>query len=207
MTTPPSTPVSSLKSLTRSIETDYYVYRWFTFLIHHPPIRQNLIKSSKFETLYRRFQKNSFLLNVSLLMIFSGIIFIIGNGQWHSPWIIFILSAAAYKLHNTQRTTVSLIGNYFVSQEYNQHNFATKSLYEISEIYAQRYNIPSLISTMCQSDRLCRKVLLVILFFDLIIYIFFIRFSLVNNLLFMAGLYNAILILINTRSSYALIRP
>lgn len=152
-------PITSLRSLKRTIERDPDTLRWFTYLLTRPQVKNTLLSLGAPAGHYR--QLNALIIGQLAL----NAVFVTLYGIFlYSKQPIYLISAAALILltlilkHIAKQTVLS-VSEILITRDFTQENFAYKTLYQIGEFYARRYRVRSLLNTLTSADTLMRRVL------------------------------------------------
>lgn len=206
MAIPKNVPVSSIKALTRSIQSDYQVYRWFRFLITQQPVKQDLIKIKNAKQLYYALRTKSLLLNVALIILFGLFSLVLLKQQYPLIWLIALLVYISCWIYKTKKIIVSQISAILLLHDFEASKLSLKTLYQIGEVYGRQYNMPSLVSTIYNLDNIRRKAVIIIMLSGIIIHIFVHQFNYAHNIFFLVGLYYLLHAFINLPVIYRLLK-
>jgi len=195
-------PVSSIQAITSSIQCDFQVYRWFDSLVTLPAVKNLLISKSAAKQPYIDLKKTTFFQNfLTGILLGVFIIFFLT----HNPLILVLTAPVIYycfKIHKRARALVSQISSLLFAQDFEDSKLRQNTLYQLMEFYGNTYRVPSFIDVISRLDDICRKVLLLLLLADFIIYAFIYQFPLWINVLFIMALYYSIYALLNSTFFY-----
>lgn len=164
--------VSSMNSILASIENDRQVYRWFLMLVCLPEARnmlcvQHIIKE-KYQTL-KKVQIGEIITYLVMASILSVSCFL------KQPWDLLAESIplmALGSLYLNNRRCVAAISEQFLLKNLEPDKLNHQTLYQTSEYFSKKYNIPSLVDIITFQDRTARIVLLASILFIPFIYPF-----------------------------------
>ena len=172
MSEPAQKNVTSIDALLSTIRTDTQTYRWFTFAVLHPSIQSQIIKTTNTNKLYAHLKQILIYQRLAYMALtaFCGIAIASKNNLYFGLCLLLIYPLTA--LHNRKKNIIVHISQYLLSQDFDSSTIAQKTLYQISEFYAKRYNIPSLIDIISHYDRIVRNTILLSILIAGIIYPF-----------------------------------
>lgn len=153
----PVEKVSSLEAIINSIHSDTQVLRWFTLLVEQPGIRKKLLKKDNAtQNLFLKLNQSQFVLTVftGLALFWGG--FIVAFSEYRYAVIIPFLIYGIVQSAKKRKTCIAQISQELLKDDFPGDILATKSLYQIAEIYGRAYGIPSLVDTLYGWDRIIR---------------------------------------------------
>jgi len=164
--------VSNIEGLSESITSDYQVGRWFVYLVTRPDVKSDLIKDPNISFLYPKLnaclQKQGFLCLLTLCFL----LFIVVTGQYPLIWLSFVFFLVHWRLNSLKTEIVKQIGIVMLTNDYPEKEICKKTLYQISEHYSRKYNIPSLVDVIFSYDVIARKSVYFLVLFSLFVLVF-----------------------------------
>jgi hypothetical protein len=156
--------VSSLEAITSSIENDGQVYRWFAFLVTQQEVKGKL----KPEGQAKHFYQKLMLVNLAQIFVLILILAILFAAVYFGKYIFLVGALAVLypltKLGQAKRRCVKEITRQLLEKDWEPAELGQKTLYQLSELYRRKYNIPSFIDAIYFADAITRKsVLLAVL--------------------------------------------
>ena len=146
--------VSNMDAVLKSVERDYYVYKWFLFLLNRREIRARLSKEKKAKSCYVRLQLMTALQALVLFYTISSL-FTLTIFLFQSPALwVFVLGAGplVWGLSLLKRKVLVRLVEAFLSGDFAQNPLGHQTLYQLSEDYSRRFAVASLIDTMYASE-------------------------------------------------------
>ncbi len=193
--------VTSLEAILNSIQTDPQVFRWFSFLIVQPKLKSELSQMENVKKMYGEFE-NTMAMQRGLVVILCLMLLCLISLR-HYLFLLPGLSSLFLwvLLQNRQKRKTKEIVRYLLSRDFKESELSQKTLFQICEIYSQKYHIPSLVDTIYSLDTISRLTII-----GALILIRFIFPTLLNlpplnmlqSIIFIAGSYYLILCLLNT---------
>ena len=156
METPQPSKVSSLPTLARTVENDFYCGQWFSYLLSQSPVKAALVPDENMRRQYRalaRIEKQALLLDALLLLCLAGML---------TPYrmaVIVLLAAWFWRssyLTNKKKAIVVELGMRWLSLEFTPEDFERKTLYQLAEIISRKYGVASMVDTVYFNDTVFR---------------------------------------------------
>jgi len=163
--------ITSHEALVSTIKTDYISYGWFAALLQRPALRESLSGGEPAKKLYRD-------LDVSALVqkaLWAVLLFGIALVAWSGPGSVLtnmltVASSALVILHVRKRRTVAQLCDLLFARDFEAQQFESKTLYQISELYAKEQQILSLVDAVAFTDRAVWTAFLLAVFVTYFIY-------------------------------------
>lgn len=177
--------VSTLEALISSIDHDEQVYRWFAFLAGQPNIKAKFGKEGAGKDLYRHLQSTGArrkMLGLTALFFMTGVLYF---EQMPYLWVTVLFLFPFAKLEHDHKKWVKEISTQLLVHDFEPAELRQKTLYQISEIYSRKYNIPSFVDAVYFADAITRKSILL----AVICLPFVIQMSLWQAVFMIAGAY------------------
>ncbi len=187
--------LSSIESLTRSVETDGHVSRWFLFLVLQRAVREELFDDNSLS--YRKLDSVITKQRVSCLVLILLSFAVLFSGNYVYLPVLLIPLGYCLKLQKDKRKRVAAISRDKLLKDFDPSELGEHTLYQISEIYAKRYGITSLVDAITALDDVRRKT---------VIYLFILNFFMLQwqfAVLFAFTAYNLVLTVANSDAVYA----
>ena len=153
----PDKAVSSLYAIISSIESDYQVYRWFSFLVSQRAIQSRLSDSPESQAAYRGLKKAR---RHQAMIYFFGMAVVGFLVLRYGGRFLLVSAAFAYpllRLYGMKKRCVGAIAGALLTKDFGPNELSRKTLYQICESYAQECGIPSLVDALCAVDALSRR--------------------------------------------------
>ena len=152
--------VTTPEALANSIETDQHVLRWFTLLVVQPSLRARFDQDPQTQRLYQILKQ--VVVAQYLLYLFVGGSFFILMYLGHYPylWLGLLLIFPALYLHQRLKYCVRGIGMAIVQRDFDPSLLRQKTLYQISEFYSRKYQIPSIVDNIFAWDNTTRVLVI-----------------------------------------------
>ncbi len=156
--------VSSFNAIINSIKFDAEVCRWFEFLVSQPAVWAQLSSAPQMERAYRDIKEAIFkqrvLLGAAALSVPAAIVLKIF-------WVVLVTPAIMYfwvRLQKLKARAVVAVSETLISRDYSPKEIlANITLYQLSEQYAKKYGIASLVDKIYCFDRVKRYSIFVFL--------------------------------------------
>jgi hypothetical protein len=162
--------VSTMSSVISSIENDRYTYRWFLTLICLPEVQKGLSAQNKAQEDYAALKMIQINKIVLYLLLVGVILFAYLIRQPLVVLIELVPLAALVYLFRKNCGRVAAISRQFLLENISSDELERQTLYQISEYFSKKYNIPSLVDITAGQDSIGRKVILGAIFFLPFIY-------------------------------------
>jgi hypothetical protein len=162
MPPPVNIPVTSPKAIKSTIQTDPQVARWFEFLITRPALKEKLSAAHACCSLYQQLSRIQAGETTMLALLFSLLCLVV----WQPTPLLLLglfLLCPYFWIKTHKATIVAQISLPLIEQDYPPAQLTVTSLYQISESYAHRYQIPSLVDTIFHLDRTARWAIFTVL--------------------------------------------
>jgi len=161
--------VCTVNALTRTIENDRKVSRWFLYLIMQPQVKARGMERENGVRLYKDLKTASV-----FQIIFDGIFLCLIVLICLSMDIYILLAALPvtyfYMISQLRvRKIVAQISMVLVLQDFKNGSLEKNTLYQIGEYYAQKYNINALVEALISVKTILRNT-----FFSAYIFVTFI---------------------------------
>ena len=156
--------VSTLEALTSSIDHDGQVYRWFTFLVSQPEVKSKFTEKENGKGLYQKLdvvRATQIAIGILSLVFLIGVLYL---QKYKYLMLGLVLIYALIKLNLSKRRYVKDISRQLLEQDFEPSGLGQKTLYQISELYSRKYNIPSFVDAVYFADAITRKSMLVTVF-------------------------------------------
>ncbi|MFA5260317.1 MAG: hypothetical protein WC450_03720 [Candidatus Omnitrophota bacterium] len=152
----PQSKVSSFPTLIRTLDNDFYSWRWFSYLLAQPPVKTALILEKDMPRQYRalaRIERQELLLAGILLLSWAGLL-----TPFRIPVAVLLcfgLWVSSY-LTTKKKAIITQISTRWLQKEFLPGDFEQKTLYQISEIISKKYKVTSLVDAVYFSDTVFR---------------------------------------------------
>ncbi|MFC1703544.1 hypothetical protein ACFL1E_01995 [Candidatus Omnitrophota bacterium] len=198
MDVPKQENVSSIESIASSIETDHQVYRWFSFLIAQPGVKQRLEKVKGYIELCCRLSKA-----IRVQRMLCAVLLCVGLFALYTEEYIYfgwvpILMYPCIRLHYLRKKTVVEISTQLITCDYKKQELSQKTLYQLGEIYSRKYDTLSLVDGIQALDNISRITIVA----AFIIACFVFSSSILKVYLFAISAYFIVYIVINMPFMY-----
>lgn len=163
-------PVSTLDALISSISIDRQVYLWFSHLLNHPEVKSSLSSIAEVRIFYDKIRHTALQQRILYALFLCLIAYSAVTQDLIAPvsGILFFYPFA--KLHLLKKKYIVDISRHFLFQEFDPGTIPQKTLYQIAEICAQKYSLPSLVDFITAMDRHCRRAIIFALIFTCFLY-------------------------------------
>lgn len=151
--------ITNLDGLESSILTDAYVYRWFTHLVTQLSFKKRSLGLTKIEDDYRRITLISRLQRVCGLAAVILFLFYFQSKQLVIVPVFFLAGYFIFKLRSKKKACVTRISIHFIREDFEPEVLKRTTLYQMSELYSQKYGILSLVDAIYHSDKIYRFTL------------------------------------------------
>ena len=152
--------ITTIDGLKKTIINDFYVYRWFVYLIAQPLVGTRI---KEFEDLagpvhaLRRLKYCCWALGTLVIVLLDRAIatkiFLIWGGVAVSIFFLF-------RTFQEKRKIIAEIGMRLISRDFNPDEIKKTTLFQIGEFYSREYKILSLVDAIYQLDKIYRMTLL-----------------------------------------------
>lgn len=178
---------------------DPFVYRWFLFLISQPTLRSRGNEIPGLAEPYSKIDKINRELRLLFLPIFIFLLIFLMTGKWFLFLPVLAGGALLYTRRLEKKKEVADISLIFIERDFPPEVLAQKTLYQIGEVYSNRYRVLSLVDAIYNLDKIYRFTL--VFSFLLAAYILDIKVWGVKQALFI-GLYLLVVWLANMSFFY-----
>ncbi len=185
--------ISNIEALISSIMVDSKVYQWFSFLLNQSELKTRLKNDENTNKLSSQLTNHILKQKILYFLILATLIIGIASNYF---LIILLITLLLYlistRLRHKRKQLVAQISRSIISSDFQGQELTNKTLFQICEIYSQRYSIPSLVDAIYHSDRILRYAIISIIVIQNFIWpiyndiqndIFLIAFCLVINAL------------------------
>ena len=189
-------PLCSIRGLRSTILIDKYVGRWFLHLISQPSFKARAAGLPAIQSAYRAVRRYEIALWG--LAGWSSLFFVLAL-ELKNSFLVFPALAGVFffsKTLSAKKRKIADISLYFVEQDFNPETLAQTTLYQIGEIYSERYRIPSLVDAMYHLDKIYRFTL--VFSFFLVAYITSINIFILRQVAFVALFFGVALVVNST---------
>jgi len=163
-------PISSIKAIKSTIETDALVFRWFLYLITQEKVKRDLTAESQDNKVYDRLKIIIVAQTLSSIVLFGLLIYVVISREFIFLSAVAIIFLITFTLQQAVRRHVSRISYRLIAQHFKPADLGKNTLYQIGEFFAEKYKIKSLVMAMTSIDVIIRKVLLYSIVFALFIF-------------------------------------
>ncbi len=191
--------VCSIKGLRSTILRDYYVYRWFLYLLRQSSLRSELSACQENRIIYEQLGK------ITRLQWFLGIL-ILGLSMLYlkTKFFLLLISLAVaclcgFKVLAVKKRYVADLSLHVIERDFPADKLAKTTLYQIGEIFGEKYQVLSLVDAIYHLDKIYRFTL--IFSFFLVAYIVNIGNWKIRQASFFS-LYFTVVFLVNTPFFY-----
>jgi hypothetical protein len=148
--------VSSINVILSSIETDYYVYKWFLFLVGTPEIKAQLSQQKGTTSCYSSISAVTVLqiLLYGVFLICTWYIFLIR--QYYLLWFYFLFVGAGWCLFFFKRKYLVKLASFLLKSDFPEGEIGNITLYQLSEDYSKKLSIASVVDTIYASETTLR---------------------------------------------------
>lgn len=163
-------PVSTLDAILSSISIDRQVYLWFSHLLDHPEIKSSLSSITEARRFYdkiRHWARQQRILYVLFLCLMA---YSIVTRNIIAPGFGILFLYPFIKLHLLKKKYIVDISRHFLLQEFAPEEIPQKTLYQIAEICAKKYSLPSLVDFITSMDKHCRRAIIAAFIFTCFLY-------------------------------------
>ena len=163
-------PITSINSLISTIKTDKQVHRWFLYLISQPGFREEASKDPETGALYKKFRRLFYMERTAFVLLLGTLVFVVMTQQFQHILPLAALFVASVFLQVKKRGYVVGACSFLVNRDFEEAQFAHKTLYQIGEFYSRRYHIVSLVNAITSVDVVTRKAVFYTIIFATFIY-------------------------------------
>ncbi len=163
-------PITSINSLISTIKTDKHVQRWFLYLISQPGFREEASKDLETGALYKKFRRLFYMERTAFVLLLGTLVFVVMTQQFQHILPLAALFVASVFLQVKKRGYVVGACSFLVNRDFEEAQFAHKTLYQIGEFYSRRYHIVSLVNAITSVDVVTRKAVFYTIIFATFIY-------------------------------------
>jgi hypothetical protein len=152
--------ITTFEAVEQTIHKDNKVLRWFLLLISHPPIRQHLCQLYDNQQAFSQLKKALWvqqLINIGILGLVIVII-VKPSTVWLGVAIAFIFLGA--QSNRRKKHAIALISRRLLETDFSSQQLEHLSLYQIGEVYSERFHIPSLVDVLFHQDQWGRWTML-----------------------------------------------
>lgn len=164
--------LTNFDSLASTIEVDDFVFHWFASFINNPNVKNDLKHSEIVKKNYARLKGR---ITIQILLFFA-ILFLICHVLLNQSYIFILLGIGIYLLYRFNKEKikkdVKTISLYIVKNHFTEETIAEKTLYQIGEFFAKKYNTESMVLSITNTDHTLRNFVLFIFLFGSCIYPF-----------------------------------
>ena len=160
-----SVPLCSLQGLRKTIQYDYYTYRWFLFLISQSTFQREARRDPEFDAGFRTIQAFRLVQGGLGLILFFAVGIFLASAAWPYAVLAVMMVLGEWNVMSRKKRCVADIACTFVARDVPPEILARSTLYQVSERYSERYHILSLVDAISQLDRIFRFSLIFIFFF------------------------------------------
>ena len=160
---PATQDISSLTAILNTIQVDYDTQHWFRYLICQPAVRAQLSGNAGSDPYHAlgavRRQSTLFIILMILIAWLAGW----GKMIWWLgvlPPIMILLRG----LHTQEAALTAQISEQLLCRDFSPDQIKKMTLFQISEYYAKRYHLPSLVETVHQANQILQRAYLVLFF-------------------------------------------
>ncbi|MFA5259701.1 MAG: hypothetical protein WC450_00565 [Candidatus Omnitrophota bacterium] len=150
MNAPVYNNITTLESLGATIQNDYQVLTWFSLLLNTPAIRSFLTaRNDGAKHVYERFSRLSHLQS-GMTGLLGGIVLAAGVFPQDYIWggMALSLFAGILSVHRKKTAVIRKLALILIPDNFDQQSLGRQTLYQITEFYARKYGIPSLIEVI-----------------------------------------------------------
>jgi len=154
-----TTPLCTMEGLRSTILVDKYVSRWFLFLILQPSFKARGDGLPDIQSAYRAIRQCEIL----LWCLGIGMCALCSLALEMKSYVVAVPALAGlfpfFRTLTVQKSHIADISLYFVERDFPPETLAKTTLYQMGEIYSERYEIPSLVDTIYHLDKIYRVTL------------------------------------------------
>ena len=150
MDTPVYNNITTIKALGATIQNDYQVSTWFSMLLATPGVKNVL--TAKDDDTRAGYDRLSGLrrLQTRILILLTGLVLTALLFPYYYAWggIALPLTGCLLVVHRKKTTAIQKLTLILIPDDFNEQALGSRTLYQITEFYAHKYKIPSLIETI-----------------------------------------------------------
>jgi len=143
---------------------DSYVFRWFTFLVMQPKYKIQSCGQRTIEKYYSSFTQANIIQGAAGLAAGYCFYYFITEQVWMFLVAGILAWLVVLRCQNRKKACIADIAVHYLIEDYSEQQISHMTLYQISEQYAKKYNILSIVDAVFGLDSLYRISLLFIIF-------------------------------------------
>ncbi len=193
--------VSSIESITATIENDSDTFHWFSYVICQPAVISRLSAQADIKIAYQLFKKTMLQQRLTAVTLLIFLLVIVCLQKYKYFWLAFLFIYPLIKLNQAKKGCVVEISRRLLLEDFAESVLCQKTLYQIAEEYSRRLEIPSLVDSIYFRDRFLRRSILVGLVGGVLIF----TFSPLQALLIVGGSFFIVCVFLNSHLFYRFI--
>jgi len=156
--------ITHIDGIRSTIMTDSYVFRWFTFLVMQPEYKQQSSGQDKIKNSYSAFYRANIIQWLIGLTAGGCLYYFITEKSWLFLTAGILAWIFVLRCQKIKKSCIADIAVHYLLEDYSQQQVAQMTLYQISERYAKKYNILSIVDAVFGLDSIYRFSILFIIF-------------------------------------------